>query len=213
MTADERFLARWSRRKGDEREHARKPADEPDEPDEAAEAPDSGEQPAEIAPEDLPDIDSLHKDSDFTVFMQDGVPEALKRRALRKLWTTDPVLACVDGLNDYDGDYGTLLEKGAEAMRRFAATGDQTGRPAAVIAAEKIDAGPDEVPPEQVAAAQHDGGDEAGDEAGEPDASATDDRKADDRKADDRKADDSKDLAQEAPTGSGRHDSSTDRTG
>lgn len=204
MTADERFLARWSRRKGDEREHARKPADEVDEVDEAAEAPDSGEQPAEIAPEDLPDIDSLHKDSDFTVFMQDGVPEELKLRALRKLWTTDPVLANVDGLNDYDGDYGTLLEKGADAMRRFAATGDQTGRPAAVIAAEKIDAGPAEVPPEQVAAMQQG----AGDEAGEPDASATDDQKADDRKADD-----SKDLAQETPTGSGRHDSSTDRTG
>ena len=209
MTADERFLSRWSRRKGDERERARRPADEMDE---AADTPESAEQPAEIAPEDLPDIDSLHKDSDFTVFMQDGVPEALKRRALRKLWTTDPVLACVDGLNDYDGDYGTLLEKGAEAMRRFAATGDQTGRPAAVIAAEKIDAGPDEVPPEQVAAAQHDGGDEAGDEAGEPDASATDDR-PDASATDDRKADDSKDLAQETPTGSGRHDSSTDRTG
>ena len=184
MTADERFLARWSRRKGDEREHARKPADEVDE---AAEAPDSGEQPAEIAPEDLPDIDSLHKDSDFTVFMQDGVPEALKRRALRKLWTTDPVLACVDGLNDYDGDYGTLLEKGAEAMRRFAATGDQTGRPAAVIAAEKIDAGPAETPPERaeepperVAAVEQDAGDGAGEAAGEPDESATEDRKADD---------------------------------
>ena len=184
MTADERFLARWSRRKGDEREHARKPADEPDEPDEAAEAPDSGEQPAEIAPEDLPDIDSLHKDSDFTVFMQDGVPEELKRRALRKLWTTDPVLACVDGLNDYDGDYGTLLEKGAEAMRRFAATGDETGRPAAITAAEEIDDGPAEEPPEQVAAMQQgaDAGEKPGDEAGEPDASATDDQKSGDSK-------------------------------
>ncbi len=139
MTADEGYLSRWSRRKQDERERAPKPADEVDEAVDAAE---SGEQPAAIAPEDLPDIDTLHKDSDFTVFMRDGVPEELKRRALRKLWTTDPVLANVDGLNDYDGDYATLLEKGAEAMRRFAATGDQTGRPAAVTAAEEIDAGP-----------------------------------------------------------------------
>jgi len=177
MTADERFLARWSRRKGDEREHARSPADEVDE---AADAPESGEQPAEIAAEDLPDIDSLHKDSDFTVFMQDGVPEALKRRALRKLWTTDPVLANVDGLNDYDGDYATLLEKGAEAMRRFAATGNETGRPAAVIAAEEIDAGPAEASPERVAATQQGAGAGTGEAAGEPDASATDDRKADD---------------------------------
>ena len=170
MTADEPFLSRWSRRKKDEREHARTPADEVDE---AAEA---GEQPAEISPEDLPDIDTLDKDSDFTVFMREGVPEALKRRALRKLWTTDPVLANVDGLNDYDGDYATLLEKGAEAMRRFAATGDQTGRPAAFPAAEEIDAGPAEAPPERVAATQQGADDAAGDGDGasEPDASAPD---------------------------------------
>ena len=173
MTADEPFLSRWSRRKKDERTHARTPADEVDE---AADALESREQPAEIAPEDLPDIDTLHKDSDFTVFMREGVPEALKRRALRKLWTTDPVLANVDGLNDYDGDYATLLEKGAEAMRRFAATGDQTGRPAAFPAAEEIDAGPAEAPPERVAATQQGADDAAGDGDGasEPDASAPD---------------------------------------
>ena len=136
MTTDEPFLSRWSRRKKDERAHARTPADEVDE------AAESGEQPAEISPEDLPDIDTLHKDSDFTVFMREGVPEEIRNLALRKLWTSDPVLANVDGLNDYDGDYGTLLEKGAEAMRRFAATGNQTGRPAAITAAELDDAGP-----------------------------------------------------------------------
>lgn len=35
------------------------------------------------------DIDSLTKDSDFTVFMRPGVPEDVQRKALRKLWTTD----------------------------------------------------------------------------------------------------------------------------
>jgi hypothetical protein len=174
MTADEPFLSRWSRRKKDEREHARTPADEVDE---AAEA---GEQPAEISPEDLPDIDTLDKDSDFTVFMREGVPDEIRNLALRKLWTSDPVLANVDGLNDYDGDYATLLEKGAAAMRRFAATGNQTGRPAAVIAAEENDAGPAEAAPDQVAAAQQGDGDEADGDAGEPDASATDGEKADD---------------------------------
>ena len=173
MTADEPFLSRWSRRKRDEREHARTPADEVDE----AEA---GEKPAEISPEDLPDIDTLHKDSDFTVFMREGVPEEIRNLALRKLWTSDPVLANVDGLNDYDGDYATLLEKGAEAMRRFAATGNQTGRPAAIIAAEENDAGPAEAPPEQVAATQQGDGDAADDDAGAPDASATDGGKEDD---------------------------------
>jgi hypothetical protein len=190
MTADEHFLSRWSRRKEDERERAQKPAIEVDE---AADAAESGEQPAEIAPEDLPDIDTLHKDSDFTVFMREGVPEELKLRALRKLWTSDPVLANVDGLNDYDGDYGTLLEKGAEAMRRFAASGDLTGRPAAVTAAEEIDAGPAEAPPEQVASAQED----AGDAAAESDASAPDGEAAENSPGD------SKELPDEPRTGRG----------
>ena len=30
------------------------------------------------------------------------MPAALKKQALRKLWTSDPVLACLDGLNDYE---------------------------------------------------------------------------------------------------------------
>mgnify|MGYP000079585839 CR=1 FL=1 len=48
------------------------------------------------------DIDSLTKDSDFTVFMQKAVPAAVRRKALRKLWTSDPLLANLDGLNDYE---------------------------------------------------------------------------------------------------------------
>lgn len=51
------------------------------------------------------DIEALTYDSDYTQFMQEGVPEALKRRALRQLWRSDPILANVDGLNDYDGDF------------------------------------------------------------------------------------------------------------
>jgi len=33
------------------------------------------------------------------------VPERLRRRALRQLWRLNPVLANLDGLNDYDGDF------------------------------------------------------------------------------------------------------------
>jgi len=63
------------------------------------------EEVEEIREEDLPDIDGLTYDSDFTVFMQKGVPEALRQRALAKLWASNPILAVVDGLNDYDLDY------------------------------------------------------------------------------------------------------------
>ncbi|MDH3662537.1 MAG: DUF3306 domain-containing protein, partial [Alphaproteobacteria bacterium] len=67
----------------------------------AAEAP--GETPA-IDPSTLPDIDSLGRGSDFSPFMQAGVPPALKIKALRKLWRVKPELANLDGLIDYGED-------------------------------------------------------------------------------------------------------------
>lgn len=51
------------------------------------------------------DIEKLEYESDFTVFMQDKVPEAVRRMALRKLWRSNPILANIDGLNDYDEDF------------------------------------------------------------------------------------------------------------
>ncbi len=60
---------------------------------------------ARIDPAELPDIDSLDASSDFTPFLKEGVPDALRRRALRKLWRLDPVFGHLDGLNDYDLDY------------------------------------------------------------------------------------------------------------
>ncbi|SLN72686.1 hypothetical protein ROJ8625_03867 [Roseivivax jejudonensis] len=53
----------------------------------------------------LPDPDTLRPGDAVAGFMRREIPERLRRRALRKLWTSNPVLACVDGLNDYDGDY------------------------------------------------------------------------------------------------------------
>ncbi len=116
MTADDEGpLSRWSRRKAETREKqdaakerggAMPPLQE--EPAElpAQAEPDGGEAgPGEAAPPDLPDIESLTADSDFTVFMRDGVPEHLRKLALRKLWRSDPVLANVDGLVDYGEDF------------------------------------------------------------------------------------------------------------
>ena len=53
----------------------------------------------------LPPIEGLTFQSDFTGFMAKGIPEALKQAALRKLWTSDPVLANLDGLCDYNEDH------------------------------------------------------------------------------------------------------------
>jgi hypothetical protein len=51
------------------------------------------------------DFDKLNYGSDYSRFMKAGVPEAIRRRALRKLWASNPLLANIDGLNDYDEDF------------------------------------------------------------------------------------------------------------
>ena len=53
----------------------------------------------------LPDPDELMPGDGIAGFMRREIPERLRRRAMRKLWRSNPVLACVDGLNDYDGDF------------------------------------------------------------------------------------------------------------
>ena len=67
------------------------------------------------AAKDLPPIDGLDKDSDYTPFLGDGVPEKLARAAMRKLWRSDPIFAFRDGLDDYDDDY-TIVETIAKAV-------------------------------------------------------------------------------------------------
>ncbi|MHA1165227.1 MAG: DUF3306 domain-containing protein [Alphaproteobacteria bacterium] len=51
------------------------------------------------------DFDSLNYASDYTQFLKKNVPEAVRRRALRMLWGSNPILANIDGLNDYDEDF------------------------------------------------------------------------------------------------------------
>ena len=69
---------------------------------------------AEILAElDLPDPDKMQPGDDFSAFMKSAVPDRLRRRALRKLWLTNPVLANVDGLVDYGEDFtdaATVIE-------------------------------------------------------------------------------------------------------
>ncbi len=57
---------------------------------------------------DLPPVESLGKDSDYTPFLQDGVPEELAKAAMRKLWKSDPIFGFRDGLDDYDEDFRTV---------------------------------------------------------------------------------------------------------
>jgi hypothetical protein len=58
---------------------------------------------------DMPDIESLDEDSDFSGFMSAGVSDKLRNLALRKLFKA-PVFNIRDGLDEYDEDY-TYFEK------------------------------------------------------------------------------------------------------
>jgi hypothetical protein len=53
----------------------------------------------------LKDPDDMIAGDDFAAFMRASVPERLRRRALRVLWRSNPVLANLDGLLDHDDDF------------------------------------------------------------------------------------------------------------
>jgi len=113
------FLARWSRRKAAARrgtsepeppravprvaEEGAGPKGDEGEPAEVRTAPRprSEIRPVELDLSQLPDPDTLDATSDFSVFMQPGVPAELKRRALRRLWKVNPIISTPDGLDDY----------------------------------------------------------------------------------------------------------------
>lgn len=115
-TPDQDALSRWSRLKSESRAGAPAVSErdeaEDDRPQDAgaeADAPPAEDPAAEdLAVEDLPDVETLTYESDFTAFMRETVPEELRRLALRKLWRSNPILANLDGLNDYDLDYRNL---------------------------------------------------------------------------------------------------------
>ena len=108
----EGFVARWSRRKIEEKEPSNEPKIEvsklePGTPLETQSSQDVGDE-GETNVDDLPDIKTLNESSDYTPFMKDGVPEKLKRLALRKLWKSNPAFGFIDGLDDYDEDYSAI---------------------------------------------------------------------------------------------------------
>lgn len=166
------FLERWSRRKRDgPATGAPQTGAETSAPHTGAETgvdlpPSEGEtdagDPEVIAK--LPDLDSLTEETDFTAFLQDGVPEALRRKALRRLWRLNPVFANLDGLNDYDEDYsaGGIIAENIKTIYKVGKgyldddkeeddkDGDDKDGGEAEIAADEVAA--DGAAPEEVAA-------------------------------------------------------------
>jgi hypothetical protein len=111
--ATDGFLGRWSRRKAAARsaeteagaEGGAETAADPAEAEALLGRPAAEPLPEQaFDPDTLPDIDQLTEQSDFSVFMQAGVPPALRSKALRRLWLLKPKLANLDGLVDYGED-------------------------------------------------------------------------------------------------------------
>jgi len=116
---DEGFVSRWSRRKT-----ASHVPPEPVAPQATTPTPSPPQAEADTAPPtdaDMPPLDSLGVDSDYSGFMSTKVSEELRSLALRKLFHL-PQFNVTDGLNDYDEDYTRFDKLGnvlTHEMRRL----------------------------------------------------------------------------------------------
>lgn len=103
--ADESALQRWARRKKESRALAEAPDTEPMAADVTAEA-----KPAEaeqvLTDADMPPIELLDKDSDFSSFMSPGVSEELRTAALRKLFRSGLYDQCCPLESEYFDGHG-----------------------------------------------------------------------------------------------------------
>jgi uncharacterized protein DUF3306 len=155
-------LSRWSRRKLAAAAKAPAATSAPAVPAPAT-APGAPTPPAAL---ELPPVESLTFDSDFTAFLQPGVDDKVKRAALKQLFR-DPRFNIMDGLDTYIDDYtkadpippdivADLLQRG------FSSTSETGGGeavatppPNATLPARGAPALTDETPPAISAGNQH----------------------------------------------------------
>jgi hypothetical protein len=98
------FLSRWSDRKLRVR-RGEEPADaSPPEQADPVPGVESEETGPLLTDADMPPLESLDAQSDYSGFLSRGVSEALRREALSKLFRS-PHLNVVDGLDDYAEDF------------------------------------------------------------------------------------------------------------
>jgi hypothetical protein len=103
---EEPFLSRWSRRKqASEQDLAAVEEAGPATPEEA---------PPPLTDADMPPLESLHENSDYSGFLSPEVTDELRQLALQKLFRSASFNVC-DGLDDYAEDY-TSFEKLGDLM-------------------------------------------------------------------------------------------------
>jgi len=121
-------LQRWARKKaeaGKQVEQPAPPAVEPEPDPEVQELAVNESLPEHELLEKygLPDPENIQLGTDITGFMRKEIPEFLRRKALRGLWKSNPVLAVLDGLNDYDEDY-TLASTAGQTVTSLYKVGE-----------------------------------------------------------------------------------------
>ena len=109
---EENFLSRWSRRKHADRAGESIAAPVEEAVNEAVDETVAVEQGDNLpGDEDMPPVESLDEDSDYSGFMSPKVSEELRRIALRKLFSSQ-VFNVRDGLDDYDDDFTSFTKLG-----------------------------------------------------------------------------------------------------
>lgn len=104
VNSDVSFVSRWSRLKHETRQNSDDAAVDKTSI-QAVVSDEEREAPVKIlTDDDMPDIESMTPESDYTDFLSPGVSEELRKLALRKLFSSE-VFNIRDGLDEYDGDY------------------------------------------------------------------------------------------------------------
>jgi len=101
--ADEGFGTRWSRRKLETQKQQQELNNE-------SQTESLDDKPV-LTDADMPPIESLNEESDYSGFLSPEVSDGLRKQALRKLFLGSGFNVC-DGLDDYDEDYTSFAKLG-----------------------------------------------------------------------------------------------------
>ena len=106
MSEDKGFLSRWSDRKlSAEQDESALPSAGVEQVQAPADEFEGKSDDEILSILELPDPETLTLGDTVEKFMDGRVPERLRARALRAFWKTNPVLANIDGLDEYCDDY------------------------------------------------------------------------------------------------------------
>lgn len=149
MSHAEDFFSRWARRKSEGRRGDAVPPEpvRPESVGAARESPvEGGVQAPAAPPPTLDDVATLAPGDEVSRFVARGVDEAVKRAAVKKLFT-DPHFNLMDGLDIYIDDYGKPDPIPAAMLRQM-----NQSRSLGLFADEEADEDKPQVPAEPAAA-------------------------------------------------------------